>query len=66
MAMINVHKAKDGSITYRVRVRRKGERIQTASFPTRKEAKRWATMIEGQMIEGRHFPVNKPACTLTK
>jgi hypothetical protein len=66
MPTINVHKAKDGSITYRVRVRLKGERIQTASFPTLKGAKRWATMVEGQMIEGRHFPVNKPTCTLTE
>src|SRR6266853_1131879 len=56
MATINQHHAKDGSTTYRVRIQRKGEKTQTATFPTLKDAKKWATMIEGQIIEGRHFP----------
>jgi hypothetical protein len=60
MATINVHQAKDGIKTYRVRVRRKGEPAQTASFATLKDARQWATMIEGQIIEGRHFPRKKP------
>ena len=60
MASINVHKARDGKITYYVRVRRKGEPIQTATFPSRKLALEWAKVVEGQMIEGRHFPTKKP------
>lgn len=44
MATINVHQAKDGIKTYRVRVRRKGEPAQTASFATLKDARQWATM----------------------
>jgi hypothetical protein len=53
MATITPHKSKDGSLTYRVRIRCKGQPLQTATFPLLKDAKRWATMIEGQMIEGR-------------
>ncbi len=64
MATINVHQAKDDSKSYRVRIRRKGEPVQTASFPSLKDARKWATMIEGQVIEGRHFPTKKPQHTL--
>src|SRR5712691_1250932 len=66
MATINVHQAKDGSKTYRVRVRQKGQPVQTASFSTLKDAKRWATMIEGDLIAGRHFPASKPKHTLVE
>ena len=59
MATINTHKAKDGTITYRVRIQRKGHAVQTATFPTLKDAKKWAMMVEGQIIEGRHFPTRK-------
>jgi len=65
MASINVHTSKDGKTTYYVRIRRRGEQTQSATFPTRKDAQQWATMIEGQMIEGRHFPQRKPQHTLT-
>src|SRR5437867_12797055 len=60
MATINIHKAKDGNLSYRVRIQRKGRPVQTATFSTLKEARKWATMIEGQIIEGRHFPTRKP------
>src|SRR5207245_2808925 len=60
------HKSKDGSLTYHVRIRRKGQPLQTATFPSLKDAKRWATMIEGQMIEGRHFPTKRPPMTLAE
>jgi len=66
MATINVHQAKDGSKTYRVHVRQKGQPVQTASFSTLKDAKRWATMIEGDLIAGRHFPASKPKHTLVE
>src|SRR5213596_2068011 len=44
---INSHKAKDGTITYHVRVRRKGEPTQCAVFPTLSQARKYATMVEG-------------------
>lgn len=66
MATINVHQAKDGSKTYRVRVRRQGQPVQTASFSTLKDAKKWGTMIEGEIIAGRHFPTSKPKHTLAE
>jgi integrase len=56
MATINAHTSKTGITTYRVRVQSKGQKTQTATFPTLKEAKKWGMMIEGQIIEGRHFP----------
>jgi hypothetical protein len=39
MATINVHHAKDGTKTFRVRVRRKGQPIQTASFSSLRDAR---------------------------
>src|SRR3989442_15866421 len=66
MATINVHQAKDGTKTFRVRIRRQGEPTQTASFPSLKDARKWATMIEGEMIAGKHFPTKKPPHTLSE
>jgi hypothetical protein len=37
-------------------VRRKGAPPQSASFPTLAEARRWAKIREGAVLEGRHFP----------
>src|SRR5438093_1046270 len=66
MATINAHQSKTGTKTYRVRVRRKGQPVQTASFPSLKDAKRWAVMIEGEIIAGRHCPNKKPKPTLNE
>jgi len=66
MAAINVHQANDGTKTFRVRVRRKGQPVQTASFSTLKDARQWATMIEGDIIASRHFPNKKPTHTLNE
>lgn len=66
MATINIHKAKDGNLSYRVRIQRKGHPVQTATFSTLKEARKWATMIEGDIIAGRHFPNKKPKHTLNE
>ena len=57
MASIDTYVTKTGSTMYRVRVQRKGHKTQTATFPTLRDARKWATMIEGQIIEGRHFSV---------
>jgi hypothetical protein len=61
MAAINTHQAKDGTKTYRVRVRRKGEPTQTASFPSLKHARKWATMVEGDRLLGDISPQGNPS-----
>jgi hypothetical protein len=60
MAAIEQRLGPDGKLVHRVRVRRKGTPIQTATFPKLADAKRWAQMIEGRVSEGRHFPSTKP------
>src|SRR3989442_1794089 len=66
MATINTHRGKDGTLSYRVRIRMRGQPTQSASFPSLKDARRWAAMIEGQMIEGRHFPEKKFSHTFSE
>jgi hypothetical protein len=56
MASIDTYLTKSGQTMYRARVQRKGFKTQTAAFPSLREARKWATMIEGQIIAGRHFP----------
>jgi len=46
---------KRGHRVFHVQVRMTGFPARTKSFPTRRLAERWATKIEAQMIEGRHF-----------
>jgi hypothetical protein len=66
MATINQHYAKDGTLSYRVRVRMKGQPLQTASFPTLRGAQKWAKLHEGEMLAGKHFPAKKPQRTLSE
>src|SRR5215471_3823322 len=66
MASISIHTSKDGVKTYHVRVRRKGEPTQCAVFPTLAQARKFATMLEGRVIEGRHFPQKKTQHTLNE
>jgi len=40
---------------FHVQVRMSGFPSRTASFPTRRQAERWAKTIEAEMIEGKHF-----------
>ena len=60
MATIDKRTGPDGKIVYRARVRRKGTPPQTATFSKLGDAKRWAQMTEGRVIEGHHFPRTKP------
>jgi integrase len=55
MASIQKRTAKDGSTSYRVLVRLKGYPPQSATFPRRTDAKRWAQDTESAIREGRHF-----------
>ena len=45
--------------TYRVKIRRKSAPPLTATFTHLAEAKKWAQMMEGAIIEGRHFPTTE-------
>ncbi len=40
---------------FHVQVRMSGFPARTASFPTKRQAERWAKTIEAEMIEGKHF-----------
>jgi len=55
MATIQVRIAKDGTLAYRCRVQRRGYPVQSATFPTKQEARRWGQMVEGEIATGRHF-----------
>jgi uncharacterized protein YeaO (DUF488 family) len=58
MATIDQRIGSDGTMVYRVRVRPKGYATQTATFPKLTEAKKWAQVTEGPVLEGRHFQVS--------
>src|SRR5215469_8648926 len=56
MATIERRTGKDGQLVYRVKVRRKGQLPQTATFSKLADAKKWAQVTEGAVLVGRHFP----------
>jgi hypothetical protein len=56
MATIVQRPGKNGQTNYRVQVRRKGAPPQSASFQTLAEARKWAKIREGAVLEGRYFP----------
>jgi integrase len=55
MATIEPRMSQDGKPVYRVKVRRKGALPLTATFPRLTDAKKWAQITEGAVLEGRHF-----------
>jgi integrase len=59
MATIDKRTMQDGTVVYRVRVRRKGYPQQVASFPKLSDAKKWAQIREGAVLEGRHFQISE-------
>ena len=59
MATIVRRTSQDGHVSFLVRVRRKGMPPQTATFSKRSEAKQWAQMTEGAVLEGRHFQASE-------
>jgi len=59
MATIDKRIMQDGTVVYRVRVRRKGYPQQVASFTKLSDAKKWAQIREGSVLEGRHFQTPK-------
>ena len=59
MATIETRLAEDGTKTFRVKVRIKGQLPQQASFARLTDAKRWAQSTEAAMREGRYFKVQE-------
>jgi len=55
MATIQERQLKDGSTRYRVIVRQKGYKPETATFRRKTDAKEWAKKTETAMLEDRHF-----------
>lgn len=55
MASIEARRAKDGSTTYRVKVRAKGHLHVSATFTRLTDAKRWEKTTEAAIFEGRYF-----------
>jgi integrase len=55
MATIEKRTSQDGKPVYRVKIRRKGAPPLTATLPRLTDAKRWAQVTEGAVLEGRHF-----------
>jgi integrase len=55
MANIEKRTGKNGDVSYRVKVRIKGAKPETATFKRLTDAKRWETNTESAIREGRHF-----------
>jgi site-specific recombinase XerD len=66
MGTINTHRSKSGVITYRARIQRRGRKTLSATFPTLKDARRWLTLREADIIVGRHFPEQKARHTVNE
>ncbi len=57
MATIEKRQEKDGTISYRVKIRLKGHPTETATFERRTDARIWAQQTEAAIREGRYFKV---------
>jgi hypothetical protein len=66
MGTINTHRSKSGVITYRARIQRKGQQTLSATFRTLKDARKWLTLREADILAGRHFPEKKARHTLNE
>jgi len=66
MGTINTHRAKDGVITYRARIQRKGQQTLSATFTSLREARQWMTLAEADIIAGRYFPEKRRQHTLNE
>ena len=58
MPTIEKRVAQDGTISFRAKVRLKGQPPQFATFERLTDARRWAAKIETEIRDGRYFPAN--------
>ena len=58
MPTIEKRVAQDGAISYRAKVRLKGQPPQFATFERLTDARRWAAKVETEIRDGRYFPAN--------
>lgn len=56
MATIIKRRGKDGSLSYQVRIRIKGQPASSATFHRLTDARKYAVQAEAQIAEGRYFP----------
>ena len=56
MATFEQRTANDGRKSWRVRVRRKGQSMQSATFERKTDAEEWAKRTEVRILEGEYFP----------
>lgn len=59
MANIERRKKDDGTTSYRVKIRMKGQPPESATFGRLTDAREWEKKIEADMKAGRHFGVSK-------
>jgi hypothetical protein len=59
MGTTNTHRSKTGVIIYRARIQRRGQQTISATFYALKDARKWLTLVEADIIAGRHFPEKK-------
>jgi integrase len=54
MATIRARTGRNGDVTHTAMVRIAGYPTRTETFPSKRDAERWATKVEAEMLEGRH------------
>jgi len=59
MANIEKRIAKDGSVSYRAKVRLKGYPAQSATFERKSDAAKWVQQTESAIRDGRHFKTSE-------
>ncbi len=59
MPSFESRRAEDGTLSYRVKVRLKGQRAASATFARLTDARRWAQATEVAIREGRHFKTSE-------
>ena len=59
MATIEKRPQKDGSLRWRVRIRKRGFSVVTETFSTKTKAQRWAKKTESEIEEGSYFGADK-------
>lgn len=59
MAAIERRVAKDGTVSYRAKVRLRGAMPETATFERKTDAVKWAGQIEANIRQRKHFPLSE-------